>query len=208
MAFCGFAFWTFAGWIGSWFNEGARGVGHWVGISAALGLGIYLTMLVGREMARKARRAVPGAEYGMVEEMHVTTGRVMVLQSDHSSMDPAVCFDLGEGRLLLLVGQWMCGPKKFGVPRGEALEASDEIQETVPNGLPPPWSFPSESFVLRRLAASGDVLSIRVKGVFVKPEQGSATLVAAEGRGYMESMILTGSLDDVEEALKQVPVEE
>jgi len=200
----GWTLWGVAGWIGSWFGEGARRTGNWVGLIGAVVFMGYITLVVSRHIGRRRKLRNSDANQGLVEELEVTTGRVMELNSDHSSTDPAVCFDLGEGRLLLLVGQWQWEPRIFGVPDGEEPESTDEINETVPNQLPAPWSFPSDSFVLRRLPVSGEVLSVEVRGAFVKPEKGTAWLTAAEGRDFHESMILKGTLDDVETALKQV----
>jgi hypothetical protein len=177
----------------------------WPGRLAGLAIGFVLFAILARgfrqfENETRARLRAD-IESGIVEEIHVQTSRAMRLDADHSSIDPALCFDIGGGKLLFVVGQWIVNePRLIGVPAGAVHGDIDEdVADTIPNRLPPPWSFPSERFTLSRLIVSGEVLGIRVEGPFLTPSKGP--LLEAAHHRVRSSMIVDGDLEALDKVL-------
>jgi hypothetical protein len=202
----GTGLWMACGWIRSKFGPSGQSTGRWIAVLITVVVFAAMAISFRRSEKKDQTRSKTDVESGQVQELRVRTGRVFELMGEHSSIDPALCFDLGGGRLLLLVGQWLINDYQlFGVPAGVDPESDDEITETIPNRLPAPWSFPSQSFVLRRLPESGQVLSIRVEGEFVKPEASDIVLASKGRHVLLDSMVIEGTLDDLPGVLARLP---
>ena len=196
--------WWCLGWLGALIGPKWARLGHIVGACAGIFALLVAVSGVGKIAQRDRVRLKADLDKGEVEILDVRTSRVCTLEAEHSSIDPAVCFDLGGNLLLLLVGQWMWDSKTYVGPKGEKPPPSggDEGDDYV-NAFPPPWSFPSAEFTLRRLPESGEVLSIVPKGDYVKPEKSKVTLAPTEA-GFRESQILRGSLDDLRRVIESI----
>jgi hypothetical protein len=120
---------------------------------------------------------------------------------------PALFFDIGEGRLLFLQGQWLELPFIYGEDAERIAPSEDDTETDAVNGLPPPYAFPNASFVVHRLPSSGDVLAIRLQdGAPLSLEHTRVDVDALaehfRSRGdnglWDESKLLVGSLDDLD----------
>jgi hypothetical protein len=143
---------------------------------------------------RFRQRAAKDAESHVVEELHVSGPRVCEIGSDTDN-EPVLVFDIGEGKLLLLQGQWLRDATTYGAnPRD-----GDPFDEYL-NGLPAPYSFPSTDFTVIRLPHSGEVLRVLVGGKYLKPD-GPVVAMRAEYEFGM-SEILDGRFEEVADVLE------
>ncbi len=169
----------------------------WLFVAAAIPVARY---------GRSRRAATKGTvDATLVEEIAVTCNRAVAVEGDHSSITPGVCVEIGDGTLLLLLlllGQWLEDPDVLGVPKSTRLRATDDDERYL-NRLPPPWSFPATKFTLRRVAATGDVLSLRVEGPYLEPHGEALSLEASAFELPPQSAVLRGDLSDFESALKR-----
>jgi hypothetical protein len=108
---------------------------------------------------------------------------------------PILALDIGHGRVLLLQGQWLVNDASlYGAPPLHGDPYDDYF-----NGLPPPHSFPSDSFSLTRLPHSGRVLKIRVEGNYRRPERTVEGLRPEYEFG--DSELFDGDLDRIADVL-------
>ncbi len=178
----------------------------WVtALAATVAVAIPLSRVTRKWVATKTSRHLGVVERDLAEgaeEWEVHAARAVVIPADHSSVDPAVCIEIGGGKLLLLVGQWMWDGDRYGAPPDVQAESGtcDEIAEDFVNRLPPPWAFPAHHFTLRRVR-SGEVLSIRVDGPYLRPTE---TAAALDLRAFKcaQSNVLDGSLDSLATACR------
>lgn len=198
----GLWFLTVVSCIGVW-GAGALGgdlfgpTGRFAGMGLSAGLGLMLGFSFYRHNAKARRRFEADLRTNEVEELTLETERVLALEVDHSSVDPALVLELGGGQLLLLCGQWARKPETYG-----GGEPAPEIEEELWwNGLKPPHAFPTRRCIITRLAHSGEVLRIEPQGDYLKPEERSVDLAK---RAPRPSELLTGSLDAVDAALDTI----
>jgi hypothetical protein len=165
--------------------------GQLIGWALATAVWSAMGVSFGRHDARRRARVRDDLTRGEIEELLVETDRALALETDHSSVSPAVVIELGEGQLLLLCGGWT-GVMGF---YGEQTPPSDADVERTWNGLPPPYAFPARLFRLTRLSSSGHVLFIEPGGEYLAPEGPLGVDLAKHSPRPSE--ILQGSLDDV-----------
>jgi hypothetical protein len=103
------------------------------------------------------KRETSGPDQSTVEVMEVEATRVFDIEH-LGSHGPAYCFFTGDGRALLLVGQWL-----MGIPK-----------------------FPSLSFRLSRWADDGRPIRIEVTGRRLKPEHSTVGLHSHYSNGDIE----------------------
>ncbi len=169
--------WAFAGRLGAL-------------VGAGLAVGGLLTLVrsfrhfEGKRQSR-GRRDLADAQ---VECLEVVTADVVELDPVGDN-DPALCFQIAPGTLLLLQGQWLREPSIYGAPENEDDPLDDRL-----NGLPDPFSFPAAAFELVRLPHSGRVLSLKPAGAYVHPRRVHGELLDLD-RHPADSEILTGSLE-------------
>ena len=172
----------------------------WLGALAGAVLGGAILGAVLRSfvpfLRRRKHRAEEDATTGVVEEITVWGARVVEL-FPRKDEDPVLVFEIGEGRVLLLLGQWLRDAETYGAPPVQG----DPNQETC-NGLDPPWAFPSDSFTVTRLPHSGRVLGIRVTGPYLPPADPVAELLPHE---WAASEVFSGSLEEVVTRLTMKP---
>jgi len=184
---------------------------HWITIGKTTGgvlgglLFLHFVRIMWKSLQEERGRFKRDIEKGEVEVFDIQTGRVSELHGDHSSIDPAICIDLGDNRVLLLIGQWIWDADRYVNSEGKTPDPINEDHDGHFNRLPAPWSFPSARFVLRRLPESGHVLSISPEGSYIKQENSKIVLVAKHGRDYRESQILQGSMDNLSAAIEAIP---
>jgi hypothetical protein len=140
----GFCFGRLLGWVLSWFGVQT---GPWLltsplCIGLVVGLAGSIWMLRGLARANDELRGELGADTASV--IHVDNASAVTV-GDPDDEAPMVVFDVGDGKLLCLLGQWMWDPHLFEPPG-----AHDQ--------------FPCDSFSVATLPESGTVLSVRVRG--------------------------------------------
>jgi hypothetical protein len=180
---------TLGGWVGSFHSGDAAAYGRWIGwlLSAVLCVSAFAWFLPYERRLR--RRAARDDHARIIQEIHVVNARVieLALISDN---EPILAFDIGDGKILYLQGQWLRDPNTYGAA---SLEG-DPIEQFI-NGLPTPHSFPSSEFTVSRFPHSGDVLGIRVVGAYAAPQ---AVVEALKPElEFGDSELLEGSLDDI-----------
>lgn len=198
-----FGFWLFGGWVGSFLGAAASRIGAWIGLVADVALFCFLAVGYARHLRRGTTRdRASKASEVVVEEVRVSAGRAVAVEGDHSSIGPGVCIEIGGGKLLLLVGQWLRDPARLGIPGAARREFGDEGDEYL-NGLAPPWAFPATSFRLRRVRSSGEVLSLRIEGSYIPPTGEPLAIEARDFDAIPQSAILEGDLSDIPTAMRR-----
>jgi hypothetical protein len=165
--------------------------GQLVGWALAAVAWSAMSVSFGRFDARRRARVSDDLLRGEVEELIVETDRALALQTDHSSVSPAIAIELGDGKVLLLCGPWAMDMGFYG----EQTPPDEADLERTWNGLRPPHAFPARLFRLTRLASSGHVLFIEPGGEYLAPD--GPIGVELSKRGPRASEIVPGSLDDV-----------
>lgn len=193
------------GCIAFWLLPLTTALGSAAGLTGwMIGLGVFVAIALAfwRDSADHRARVERDRSAGEVEEWAVRTGRVVMLGPDHESVDPAVLIDVGDGRVLLLCGQWLRDPETYGAPPLET-DPEDDYDELAPlNGLPPPHTFPCTEFVIKRWPETGEVLAIRAAGEALRSEQVVGVELAE--RRPRPSQVLAGSVDDVDGVMRQL----
>lgn len=147
--------------------------------------------LPSEEERRRFERRTPT----WVQEFCVRIARAVEIKPDHSSVDPALALDIGRGQLLLLAGQWLWDERTYGAP---AAAGTDDVLDACLDRQPPPHAFLGDAFTLRRSAATGEVWSIRVKGVplVLGPAIQGVKLTQRRPQ-YFDSWIIEARLEDL-----------
>jgi len=192
--------WLVGGWIGGFWSPQAKFVGQWIGSSIGI---FFLVILAFRlwHLVRRNRWFNTEALRDVVVE-HITVTGVQSVK--HFSLGgredyPALAFDIGDGKILFLQGQWLWETHIYGAP----LPPSDDSLEEFINGLPAPHSFPSDAFEIERCPHSGDVMSIQVQGKYLTPLPGGDVIQPDPDYDFSDSILCDGTLDDVAGALKK-----
>jgi hypothetical protein len=188
------------GWLGAWLgglissevSTSAQIIGWLLG--ALLGIAVIVSY-AGFDRRRRVH-ARKDAEACKIQLLTVTNARVVEVV-EIGDRDPALAFDLGDGKILLLQGQWLRDVETYGAPPPESGK-EDEYGEEYVNGLPPPFAFPSAAFTVTRLEHSGDVFGIEVQGEYLKPEPAVDALTAEYEFG--DSELVDGRIDALAEA--------
>ncbi len=103
--------------------------------------------------------------------------------SIQGSDEPAVLIELDQDRGLLLHGDYLLQHATYGA------STASEFNSEYFNGLPSPWSFPSDRFVLTRLPHSGRVLSITIHGEYLAPEKSEQKLPSLNSLNRESSIV-------------------
>ena len=197
-----FMLWKLGGWIGSLIGPTASSVGSWIGVFAAAALFGAVAVPLARHGRRTRAATSTAKQANLVEEIRVKCRRAVVIEGDHSSITPGVCVEIGGGKLLLLLGHWLEDGDVIGVPKGERPRPSDDDDRYV-NRHPPPWAFPAASFTLRRLPASGNVISLRIDGPYLEPEGAPVHIEVGDFETLPQAAVLEGDLRDVPRAMRR-----
>ena len=121
-------------------------------------IGVAIGVSAGLDFRRHRRLRAVDIAARRVEVVRVEGAR-LVEQEVHNDEGPLYFFGIGSGRILFLGGQWLLDYDIYGLdPDPAAIEADDWIP------------FPSSSFVVHRLPASGEVLRIELGGDRLPPE--------------------------------------
>jgi hypothetical protein len=136
-------------------------------------------------------------ERGEAQILHVKDP-IIVQQDVYNDEGPILYFDMGEGKILFLWGQWLLDAETYGAAVEELPEDLD-VPEHL-NGLPDPYAFPNSEFKITRMPRSGKVLRIEVLGTYLPPTR---TIGRKEVRIHVlgPSAILSGSLDSLQRAM-------
>ncbi len=182
------------GWIAKFVAPAHVGVGRAIGVAA--GIAVFLSALVTfiRFELRERRRAAADVKDMAVQEIEVRDPRVVEIGLINDNA-PILAFDIGNGRLLFLQGQWLINDDSLY----DAPPLKGDAYDEYVNGLPPPHSFPSRAFTLTRLPHSGRVLKIRVAGDYSRPEREVEALRPEYDFG--DSELFDGELDEIANAL-------
>lgn len=130
---------------------------------------------------------------GIVEVISVSQP-VVIQQEEHNDEGPIYYFDIGDGKILVVCGQWIYEEQTYGTCIGDRTER---------NGAEDDWPpFPSENFTIHRAPSSGKVLRIDVRGTKLEPAQviKAKSVRITDGS---DSMVLEGSLNDLNSAMSR-----
>jgi hypothetical protein len=119
-------------WLGGFISEDAGKYGAWLG--CLLGVILFVVALVRfvPYERRQRRPAVRDREAQLVQEIHVVDPRVIEIRLI-SDNEPILAFDVGDGKILYLQGQWLREEKTYGT-----LAREEDPHEEFINGLPEP----------------------------------------------------------------------
>jgi hypothetical protein len=129
-----------------------------------------------RDLRNAGRRL---SEPEPVEVLEVRASRVADVEAPGST-GPALCFELADGQLLLLRGQWLLEPSLYRAP----VPDGDDGRDDRFNALDDPYAFPSDHFSLHRWRGGEGAVDarpfwIQVHGRYLPPEQSTARLPRA-----------------------------
>ena len=142
-----------------------------------------------RSDVRALRRQLEAPD--SVEVVEVRASRVLEV---FSPTGPGLCFDCGDGQLLLLAGQWLLEPALYRAP-----EPADDGNQDRFNLLDDPHGFPSEHFALHRWRGEARPFWIEVLGRYLAPPESSTPLPVAGD--FAE--VLRGGIDTVQSDLER-----
>lgn len=193
-----------AGFLASLVSEGWRTGGMVFGGVVALVAGaLFFRRFVRTERAFRKRLDTDLAG-GEVEEIVVECDEAIELDLEDSSLAPALVFDIGDDKLLVIAGGSLRNTTLYGsddqLVDDDALEGFEDVWW---NGLRPPHAFPARRFTLVRLPMTGDVISLTPGGDYLAPAR---TIAFDLGRyNPQPSQIVKGTLDDLDKALPARP---
>ncbi|WP_144043574.1 hypothetical protein [Rhodopirellula baltica] len=192
--FPGFALGLVGGWLGGFVSPDAatwaRYIGWLVGI---IGLTYGIVWYWPNERRRRQQADADSTDT-VVEELTVNSSRVIELFC-LGSHEPCLVFDLGGNQLLFLHGQWIRWESTYGAP-----DIVDDGNDDYLNLLDPPYSFPSDSFVVTRLPNSGHVFGISVTGDYLAVDDPIDALKPEYDFNYCE--IIPGTIDSIPDSLR------
>jgi hypothetical protein len=163
--------------------------GKWAGCFAWAVLFVPLLLNYRRAATAERRLAAKDLVEGVVEEIHVSTKRVVEIGTETGN-GPVLAVELESGKILYLQGYWLCEESTYG----KAAMKHDPSEEFF-NGLPDPYSFPSTKFTISRFPISGIQLGIEVAGAYLAPESIVEARLLEFNLG--DTAILDGTLDDI-----------
>jgi hypothetical protein len=123
-------------------------------------LSVRSILLHHRHLQRLERRL---AEPDAVEVIEVRAARVLEVETPTG---PALFFELSDGQILLMQGQWLLAHGLYRAPR----PTGDGVDERF-NSLDDPYGFPSDHFALHRWRGDGRPFWIEVRGRYLAPER-------------------------------------
>jgi hypothetical protein len=126
-----------------------------------LAFSVYSIIGYHADLRKSARRL---SEPEPVEVLEVRASSVIDVQAPGST-GPALCFELADGQVLLLYGQWLLEHCLYRAPR----PADDGNQEHF-NLLDEPHAFPSEHFSIHRWRGEARPFWIEVHGRYLPPQ--------------------------------------
>jgi hypothetical protein len=191
-----YVFGVIGGWIGRFSSPEAGQSGRVAGWIVAVTLFVVVLTSFARFNRRRMRRVEQDRKSQQVQEIHVVNPRVIQVgvPIDH---EPVLAFDIGDGRILLLQGQWFWDPAIFGAPD---IKEDDAYGDFV-NRLPPPYAFPSTEFTVTCLPNCGEVFAIHVSGGYLDP--GAPELHMEICHHFGDCELFAGSLDNIAGVLQQ-----
>ncbi len=149
-----------------------------------------------RSIKRRCQFARNDLQSGYVQILHIVDP-ILVQQIDEDE-DPILYFEIAEGLVLLLMGQWLLEPSIYGFAGEPPLSEVDHL-----NGLPDPFGFPSREFEITRAERSGEVFAIKVLGAYLEPIQRLAWKDLRPG-DCGESEVFPGDIQDIPAAVEDV----
>lgn len=172
---------------------------------SVLSAGLAGTVYMGFGLLRSYRRRAKAnrSESLFVEDLEVTTSRVRYVTI--GNIWPTLCFDIGEGQVLMLSGQWLEdieNERYINTPTKPDDMHPDEWCDLTAN-LAEPFGFPCQAFTVQRLPHNGDVLSITIEGDYLQPEEADPSDGPIWGYEVMDSEIFPGNLDRLPTAIAE-----
>ncbi|MDH5755331.1 MAG: hypothetical protein OEZ55_01515 [Nitrospinota bacterium] len=157
---------------------------------------LYVISGIGFNLADKPRRrrAKMDAHQGMVQQIEIRNPKAVLLGYE-TTADPLLVLDIGDGKLLYLHGQWMYDNRVFGAPEFDPEVLDEIVNQDRVNGMPDPYGFPSTEFTMVRMRHLGRILSVRVSGEYLPPEERTGPLLAPH-YNLNQSELLDGAIDD------------
>jgi hypothetical protein len=128
-----------------------------------------------------------------VEVLEIRATRVMDIQAPGST-GPALCFELTDGQVLLLYGQWLLEHSLYRAPR----PVDDGNQEHF-NALDDPHAFPSDHFLVHRWRGEARPFWIEVHGRYLPPQESSVQIRPTAKVRELE--LFAGSLDSLQASI-------
>jgi hypothetical protein len=124
--------------------------------------------------------------------------------SSNDGLTTAVGADIGQGKVLVLAGQWLWDPEIYGARDEDRPPGDDGLRYL--NGLPPPRTFPSAVFTLTRDLREDRVLSIQVEGPALALAPPLGVELLPRRPGHADAWLLEGTLEDLPRLLEASPV--
>jgi hypothetical protein len=145
---------------------------HWSLVAISLPFGIRVSFLFLRAFQVTAAETQRDISIGITEVIEVQNA-LLVEQAEYNDEGPILFFDIGDGKILFLYGQWLYAH----LPR-----------------------FPSSNFTVYRSAVLGRVFTINTNGEHIEPLRTLPPFAVPIGNLH-ESELLDGSLDDLPAAV-------
>jgi hypothetical protein len=140
-----------------------------------------------RDLNRLRRRL---SEPEPVEVLEIRSSRVADIEAPGST-GPALCFQLEDGQVRLLYGQWLLEHSLYRAPR-----PVDDGNQDHFNALDEPYAFPSDHFLIHRWRDEARPFWIEVRGRYLPPQESSVQIRPAAKVRELE--LFPGSLDSLQ----------
>ena len=79
----------------------------------------------------------------------------------------------------------------------------DDTSDAIANGLPPPYSFPTDAFTFHRFPVSGEVLRVDLEGKYAKPRELPVHVDLRPANDF-SSRIVDGTPEDLPSTLQRL----
>lgn len=159
---------------------------------------VFLLTYIPRQRSN-LRSATEDSKAQCIQDIHVTSSRVIEIDPGND-LEPVLAFEIDGNSILLLKGQWLREDRIYGAK----LVEEDEYSDKYHNGLPAPYSFPSNKFTISRFPNSRIVTAIHVQGSYLTPESIQDVVHTGFESALGDSELLTGTLDDISGVLSRV----
>jgi hypothetical protein len=156
-------------------------------VAATVAGALLMLSVYHRDLGRLRQRL---SEPDPVEVLEVRASRVLDVEAPGST-GPALCFELTNGQILLLYGQWLLDHSTYRAPR----PADDGNQDHF-NELDAPHAFPSDHFVVHRWRGEARPFWIEVCGGYLPPVESPVRLGQAARARELE--VFPGSIESLQ----------
>ncbi|MCM8526264.1 MAG: hypothetical protein NE327_07090 [Lentisphaeraceae bacterium] len=188
-----FLFGDLFGWIGSFIEK--QELGKSFGRLSSFVFFIYFFFQHNKYEKKSKRDSHKDLSLNQVEDISVETDTVYNIELVNDN-EPIFAFDIGQGKILYLQGQWIRDYETYGLENDSSV---GDVGDEYLNSLPEPYSFPQDKFTVSRFQNTGEVFKIKLEGSYLSPVK--EVDVLKDEFDFKSSELFEGNLDNLETVL-------